>query len=155
MSQFDPAAYLDATTSEASTRRPPLPVKDFIGTIGEVKSRSGSFQDKKTGEQKSYVALDIPVEIDISSDPELVKVQGTSKVTLTDGLFLDLTPAGLIDYAPGKNNKLRRYREATGQNVAGQPFSPRMLSGRPVRVKIKHEPYEGENYDKIDSVAKV
>lgn len=155
MSQFDPMAYLDATTSEASTRRPPLPVKEFIATIGEVKSRTGTFQDKKTGESRSYVALDIPVEFDISSDPELVKIQGTSKVTLTDGLFLDLTKEGYIDYAPGKNNKLRRYREATGQNVGGQPFSPRMLSGRPIRARIKHEPYEGETYDKIDAVAKI
>lgn len=155
MSQFDPAAYLDATTSEASTRRPPLPVKDFMAVVGEVKSRSGSFQDKKTGESRSYVAIDIPIEIDISSDPELVKVQGTSKVTLSDSLFLDLTEAGMIDYSPGKNNKLRRYREALDLNTPGQPFSPRMMSGRPVRVKIKHEPFEGETYDRVDSVAKI
>lgn len=155
MSAFDPASYLDATLSEPSTRRPPLPVRDFLGTVGEVKSRSGSFQDKKTGESRSYVAIDIPVEIDLSSDPELVKIQGTTKVTLTDSMFLDLNESGFIDNAPGKNNKLRRYREALDMNKPGDTFAPRMMQGRPIRVKIKHEPYEGETYDKIDSVAKV
>lgn len=155
MSAFDPTTYLDATLTEASTRRPPLPVRDFIGQILEVKSRSGSFTDKKTGDSRSYVALDIPIEIDISSDPELVKVQGTSKITLTDSLFLDLKDNGFIDNSPGKNNKLRRYREALDMNQDGQPFAPRMMSGRPIRAKIKHELYEGETYDRIDSVAKV
>ena len=36
---FDPAAFLDATTTEALVRRPPLPVGDYVGTVGEPKSR--------------------------------------------------------------------------------------------------------------------
>lgn len=156
MSAFDPATYLDATISEPSTRRPPLPAgREFIGTIGEVKSRTGSSPDKKTGQMREWVALDIPVEIDLSSEPELAQVQGTTKVTLTDSMFLDLTSGNTIDNAPGKNNKLRRYREAIDMNKAGDTFSPRRMQGRPIRVKIKHDPYEGEVYDKIDAVARV
>ena len=56
---------------------------------------------------------------------------------------------------PGKNGKLRRYRESLDMNTPGVPFSLRQMIGRQIRVKIKHEPYEGEMYDRVDSVAKV
>ena len=156
-SQFDPSMYLDATITEASTRRPPLPVgRELLGTITEVKVIPGQSTDKKTGELRSFVRVEIPIEFDLSTDAELAKIQGTTKVTLTDSLFLDLVQgSGAIDMAPGKNNKLRRYREALDMNTAGQTFSFRMMNGRPIRARIKHEPYEGEVYDKIDAVAKV
>ena len=61
----------------------------------------------------------------------------------------------MIDLSPGRNAKLRRYREATGNNVDGQMFNPRMLQGHRVLVKIKHRVWENNTYDEPDSVAKI
>ena len=151
MSMFDPDAFLHATTTEASTRRPPIPAGlDFVGTIGEVKARAWQSKDGT----KSGIAFDVPIRLDLTSNPEVAKACGTDAVTLTDGIMLDVTEGGTIDYSPGKNSKLRRYRDALGLNVAGQPFSPASMTGRLIRAKIKHDLYEGEVYDKVDSVAK-
>jgi hypothetical protein len=148
MSNFDPTAFLDATITEVSVKRLPLPAgQDFVGIVGDIKGRNWTSRDGT----KSGVAMDVPVTIDCSAYPEL---NSQAKVTLQDSIMLDVTEAGGIDLAPGKNTKLRRYREALGMNVAGEPFSFRAMTGRMIKVKIKHDPYEGEIYDKIDSVAK-
>lgn len=152
MSNFDPNAFLDATTTEANTKRPPLPAgMDFVGTIGEPKSRQWQGKADPT---KSGFAIDLPIEVDLTQYPDIQKAIGADKVTLTDSLMLDTTPSGGIDNSPGKNGKLRRYREALGMNTPGEAFSFRMMQGRLIRVKIKHDVYEGETYDKVDSVAK-
>lgn len=153
-SSFDPSVFLDAQVSEPSIKRPPLPLScEVIGMIGEPKVSSGV--STKSGEPRPWTRVDLPIEIDLTSRPELKAVVGVDKVTITDGVMLDLTPANTIDNAPGKNGKMRRYREATNLNSPGQSFSFRMLQGRSVKCKIKHETYEGENYDRIDAVAAV
>jgi hypothetical protein len=101
------------------------------------------------------VAVDVPLEIDLSAYPDLAAKVGVPKVTLNDSIMLDTTESGGIDNSPGKNGKLRRYREALGMNTPGQPFSFRAMQGRTIKVKIKHRTYEGELYDEVDSVAKV
>lgn len=161
MSQFDPASFLDATVTEASVKRKPLPAgRDFVGVIGEPKSRAWK-SNKDPSNPKEGIAIDLPVEFEIASLPPDVQAlfansEGVvaGKIVIMDGIMLDLTANGAIDLAPGKNSKLRRYREATDLNTPGQPFSARMFQGRLVRCKIKHDPYDGEIYDKIDSVAK-
>ena len=150
-SAFDPAAFLDATITEASVKRPPLPIQDYVGVIGEIKART--WQGKKDPNQ-SGVVMDVPIEFDLTGYPEVMKTLGTPKVTLTDGIMLDLTPTGMIDLAPGKNGKLRRYRDALDMNKAGEAFSFRAMQGRVIKAKIKHDPYEGDIYDKIDAVSK-
>lgn len=151
-STFDPSLFLDATITEASTKRNPIPAgADVTAVIGEPKSRTWQGKNDPT---KSGVVVDLPLEIDLSMYPELATHVGVPKVTLTDGIMLDLTDNGQIDMAPGKNGKLRRYREALGMNVAGQPFSFRAMQGRLIKVKISHRTHEGEIYDQVDSVAK-
>ena len=150
MSQFDPSAFLDATITEPSTKRNPLPAgMDFIGIIGEVKARTWQ---GKTDPTKSGIVMDVPVEIDLTAYPD-VQI-GTPKLTLTDGIMLDLTESGGIDNSPGKNGKLRRYREALNMNKPGDAFSFRAMQGRTIKVKISHRTHEGEIFDQIDSVAK-
>ena len=39
-------------------------------------------------------------------------------------------------------------------NTAGQAFSFRAMIGRLIKVKIAHEIYEGEVYDRVGAVAK-
>lgn len=151
-SNFDPASFLDATIDQPSTRRPPLPAgKVYQGTITDLKSRS--WQGKKDVTQ-SGVAFDVVIKVQVT-DPEEQATQGTNEVTLQDSIMLNMTPAGLLDNSPGKNNQLRRYREALGMNEPGIAFVPRQMIGRALLVKIKHEPYQGEMYDKIDSVARI
>jgi len=150
MSTFDPSSFLDATITEPSVKRAPLPAgRDFVGIIGEIKARTWV---GKADPSKSGVVMDIPIELDLSAYPD-VNI-GATKVTLTDGIMLDMTDSGGIDTAPGKNGKLRRYREALGMNTAGQPFSFRAMQGRTIKVKISHRTYEGDIFDQVDSVAK-
>lgn len=151
MSHFDPESFLDATTTEASTRRNPIPAgADVVATIGAPKSRSWTSRDQT----KSGIAVDVPLTIDLTAYPDLRAQVGVDRVLVQDSIMLDLTEKGDIDYGPGKNSKLRRYREALGMNVPGQPFSIRAFEGRQIKVKIKHRLYEGEAYDEVDSVAK-
>jgi hypothetical protein len=153
-SLFDPQSFLDATTTEANVKRPPIPAgTELVGVILKIASRA--WQGKKDPTTGGIV-IDVTVEFDLdAAAPNIKQLVGLDKVTIQDGIMLDLTDSGSIDYSPGKNSKLRRYREALGLNVPGQSFAARMMEGRTVRCKIKNEPYEGDIFDKIDSVAKV
>lgn len=153
-SLFNPETFLDATTTEESVKRPPLPAGlELQALIKGIKTRAWQGKQDPT---KGGIAADLTLEFDLTAYPDIRQQQGgLDKVTIIDGIMLDLTENGNIDYAPGKNSKLRRYREATGLNVAGQAFSLRMFEGRMVKARIKHDPYEGEIYDKIESVAKI
>lgn len=157
---FDPAEFLDATTTEALVRRPPLPVGDYLGLTGDITSESWS-SNKPDAKVKSGIKFNIPVKIDLSQYPEQkAALGGIEAVTLTAGVMIDsaVNPAtgkATIDWGVGKNGGLRRWRDATGCNNPGETFSPRQMSGRQVLVKVKHRVYQGEAYDEVDSVAKV
>jgi len=155
LSSFDPSQFLDATTTEAAVALPPLPVGDYIATIGEPKVRSWESK-KEDAKVKGGYALDIPVTIDLTAYSELSKLFGdTERYTVTAGLFLDTVPGTVnLDWGVGKNGQLRRWREALDMNRAGEPFSIRAMQGRQVRVKIKHEVYQGNVQTKFDSVSK-
>lgn len=152
-STFDPQSFLDASISEPSIKRPPLPAgSDFTGIITDIIPRPWV---GKKDPSKSGIAMDVKIDIDLSGYPnEKAALGGIEKITLQDGIMLDTTPSGSIDNGPGKNAKLRRYREAVDMNKPGDVFSFRAMIGRPIKVKIKHEAYEGEMYDKVDSVAR-
>lgn len=153
-SAFDPQGFLDSATTEAFTKRPPLPVGDYISVIGEIQIKTGEI---KKGERSGqpYTALNVPLEVDLSGYPDAVQVVGQPKVTLFHMVMLDTKPGGGLDNGPGKNNNLRRYREALDMNKPGEAFSPRMMQGRPIRVKVKHDIYEGELQERVDSISKV
>lgn len=158
---FNPESFLDATTTEELVRRPPLPAgRDFTSTLKGVKIRT--WQGKKDPTKGGIVA-DVTHEFDLTAYPDVrTALGGIDKVVITDGIMLDLTEQGNIDYSPGKNGKLRLYRDACGLNKAGEPFAIRMFEGRMVRTRIKHVPTENigpdgrpEVYDNIETVAKV
>lgn len=153
---FDPTAFLDQTTEQASERRNPLPAADYNATIKDVQSKTWESKDKvdeKTGMLKSGLRLEVLLDLDV---PQNIKEAiGIEKMTLTDGIMVDLNDSKTaIDYGKGKNNRLRQYREATGLNVAGQPFSPRMLIGRMVRVRVTHEEYNGAIQERAGAISK-
>jgi hypothetical protein len=136
-SAFDPSLFLQATTTEqGSTVSVPIPVSDgagYLAVIAEVKARQWRSKDG----QSSGLALDIVYNID---EPKVKEALGRDKVTITQGIMVDLTEQGGLDMSKGKNVSLNRVRDAVGQNVAGQPWAPAMLVGRPVRVVVGHRP---------------
>lgn len=158
---FDPSVFMSATTTEANTRRPPIPAGTvLVGTIGEPKwSQSEGKQEKNLG--VVYTWLELPIELDLTQNPTvLARVFGDGasegKVTLVWKTSIDVAKDGQgFDMGTGKNNGLRQLRTALDMNTPGQPFSVPMVQGRPVRVVIGARTYEGEVYDQINSLAKV
>jgi hypothetical protein len=154
-STFDPNKFLDAVTTDAATRRPPLnPSIEYRGTVGEPKMRN--VQGKKDP-SKSYIFMDVPITIDLTANPAEHKRVGQDKVTLVYGVSVDVNETGL-DWSPGKNTGLRLLREALNMNKPGEAFSIRNMEGRDLRVVVRHEEYperSGEFQDRVKSVARI
>jgi len=153
LSAFDPTTFLDSTTTEQSVRRPPLDPGDYTAVTGELKVRQWESQ-KADAKVKAGIAFDVPLVVEVPlAQQERLKLS-SSTINMQDSIMVETNGTGGIDYGVGKNGALRRWREATGCNTAGAPFSPRMLGGKVVKVKIGHRLYEGEIYDEIQGVAK-
>lgn len=132
---FDPVSFLQSTTSEqGSTVVEPIPAGEHLSFIEKVSARP--WQGKKDPSQGG-IALDVMYNID---SPEVKKKLGREKVTVTQGIMLDLTESGQLDMSKGKNVALNRLRDALGQNVAGAPWSPSMMEGKICKVVIGHRP---------------
>lgn len=133
MSTFDPAMFLETTFTEAnSTVTIPVPVGEYMAVVEKVEARR--WQSKEDPE-KSGIALDIQWSVD---DQGVKDFLGRDKVTVKQGVMLDLNEAGGLDVGAGKNVRLGRLREALGLNVPGQPFSFLMMTGRPAKVAVTH-----------------
>ena len=159
-SAFNPDTFLDQSTTEAGTRRPPINSGlEFLGVIGEPKARN---VQGKQDPSKNYVFCDIPITLDLTTSPSEAQRVGQDRVTLRHSISIDFTESGALDWAPGKNRGLTIYRSVLDLNKPGQTFSPRMLVGRIVRAKVKHrtnmeerdERGEPLKYDEIDMVTK-
>ena len=156
-SAFDPTLFLDATLTEPTVRRPPLPVENpddsenglYQGQVLKVQMRSWNSRDGS----KSGLALDVTVAVSLPPAVQQMLKLSTDKVNFVDGAMLDLMPDGRsLDNSPGKNRRIRIWREAINKNKPGDSFAFRMLEGQFVKVKIVHELYEGETLDKIGNV---
>jgi hypothetical protein len=138
MSAFDPTAFLDSATTEAFEKLPPLPVGAYTAVIGSMDTKTG---DKQDGSQ--WTQIIVPLTVQVPADVQVShKMPDTLK--MTDRIFLDLTPAGHLDTAPGRNSHLRKYRQALGMNKPGEPFAPRLMEGRVIQINIEHEIYNEE-----------
>lgn len=151
MSIFDPSTFLDATISEANEKRPPLPTMNpddpqglFTAVIGEVAPKAG----EKDG--KPWLRMSVPLRVQV---PSSLQANGLPpELTLTDSVFLDLTPEGTIDNKQGRNNRQRIYREAAGMNKAGQSWSWRMMQGQVIKIQVKHEMYNDAIQERVGNV---
>lgn len=151
-SMFDPSTFLDATLTEPTEKRPPLPIGDYTAVIGEVTARA--WQGKQDP-SKSGIAWDIPLAIEVPAEVQAQLKLTQATLNLRDSIMLDLTEGGTIDNSPGKNRRLRAYREALNMNNPGDTFSARKMSGGVVKVKISHEMWEGQPVERIDGVVKI
>lgn len=154
--------FLDATTDQALVKRPNIPMGlVLLASIEAIAVKPWTKKDDPTVSGKRF---DMQIKIDLTSNSAAYQFVNTGlpegskpyeTVVITDGVMVDSNADGTgLDYGPGKNRRLRLYREATGLNEPGHTFSPRMLTGRPIKVTIKHDPYNGEVYEKIDAITK-
>ena len=153
-SMFDPNSFLDAETTVAFSKRPPIPAStELLGVIGEPKVLAFPGQKDPT---KKYYKINIPIQLDLTSVPEVQKQLQTDTITLIDSQWLDIDEdTQKLDERAGRNRGLFKYREATGLNEDGVAFNPRMLQGRTVKVTIgQREGRDGETMDTIASVGK-
>lgn len=152
MSLFDPASYLDATLTEPSEKRPPLPEGDYTAIINDVKSRTWTGRKDPT---KTGIAWDVVLILQVPAEIQAAAGLTADTLTLTDSIMLNLTPQKTIDNSKGANRHLRAYREAVNLNKSGDTFSARALIGQTVLVKIAHDMYEGSPVERVKGVAKI
>ena len=104
---FSPEQFLDMQVTDANdTKVIPVPVGEYTGFVEEVKVRQ--WQSKKDPSMAG-LALDIQWNID---DDGVKQLLGREKVTVKQGVMLDLTESGGLDMGKGKNLGLGRLREA-------------------------------------------
>jgi hypothetical protein len=154
-SGFDPNVFLHAETSEVNEKRPPLPEANpespdeaYLAVIGEIKMEAGTIEKgDRAGEP--WLAAVVPLKIEVPKQlQDSLKLQPT--LTLTDWVMLDLTPGGKsIDNGPGKNRRQKSYRDALDMNKQGDVWSWMKAQGQVVKVKIKHQIYNGEIMEDI------
>ena len=147
---FNPDQFLDMQIEgQNDTKIIPVPAGEYTAMIEEVKVRQWQ---SKADPSKSGLTLDVQWSIDDASVKELL---GRDKVTVKQGIMLDMTEQGGLDMGKGKNVGLGRLREALGLNVPGQAFSFPMLSGRVAKLTVAHR-VDGEDiYAEVKMVAKV
>ena len=156
MTMFDPSKFLNETQTEVNEKRPPIPTENpedsnglYLAVIGEIKADSGIISKGERAGQP-WVSMIVPLRIQVPSAVQALGIP--AELTLTDRAFLDLTPSGAIDNAKGKNRSQRMYREACDMNKPGEPFAWAHLTGRTVKVRVKHELYEGAVQERVDMV---
>lgn len=147
---FNPDQFLDMQISESNdTKLVPVPVGEYVAVVEEVKCRQ--WQSKKDPSM-SGLTLDLTWSLD---DPAVKELLGRDKVTVKQGIMLDITESGGLDMGKGRNIGLGRLREAFSLNTPGQPFSFSMLNGRVAKVAVSHR-IDGENlYAEVKNVAKM
>jgi hypothetical protein len=150
---FDPSSFLSVTMTQPLEARPPLPTTPpeggfYSAIIGkDLKSRAWTGRADPT---KSGIAIDLLLEVLVP--PSLQDVQKRTTVTIRDSIMLDITEGGDIDDSPGRNGRLKMYREAIDRNKKGDSFTFPDLCGQHVRVKLSHEVYEGRPIEKVDAI---
>ncbi len=152
---FDPTAYLEMSIDTPMEKRPPAPAGVYFpADITGLNVAQWQSKDKvdETGNLKSGIRFDIALKVQFPA--EIVQQYGLTykELTITDGVMIDRNSNGGIDTTPGKNNGLRKYREAADLNRPGEVFKPLQLVGRTVMVKFRHEEYQGNLQEKIADV---
>ena len=147
---FNPDQFLDMQIEgQNDTKIVPVPAGEYTAMIEEVKVRQWQ---GKADPSKSGLTLDVQWSIDDAAVKELL---GRDKVTVKQGIMLDLTDAGGLDMGKGRNIGLGRLREALDLNQPGRPFSFTMLTGRVARVSVSHRIADDNIFAEVKQVARM
>ena len=122
---------------------------DYTAVIKELVPATWSAKDGSKSGMKFNVKLSVEIPLAVREQLNLE----TDTLTLSDSIMLDVTDGAGLDWGQGKNAGLRRYREALGMNVAGQPFSPARMVGQPLKVKVGQDVYNNELVERVQGVA--
>jgi hypothetical protein len=143
---FDSAQFLQGSVDGAmDTKILPVPDGEYAAIIEKIDARTWTSKDGL----KSGVTLDVTWEI---SDEGLRQELKRQKITVRQGIMLDLDDAGKLDTSRGKNIGLGRLREALNKNVPGQPFSFNELPGCSAKIKVTQR-VDGEDiYNDVKGV---
>lgn len=158
MTGFNPELFLAAETSEVNTRRPAIPMENpaapdglYMAVITDVKMAGGISDKPGDNFGKPWLQAQVTVKVQVPQQVQdglgITLKEGT--VTLTERPFIALTEAGTIDNSVGKNPRQKAYREALDMNKPGDVWSWAKAIGQPIKVKIKHEMYEGNIQEKL------
>lgn len=141
MSDFNSAEFLGETFTEStSTEMVQVPPGTYPAVVKKLDARQG----EKEG--KTWRAVDITWEID---DATVKQATGMEHPTVRQGVFLDLTEAGQLDFGKGKNVTLGRIRAALGQNDPGKAWSFSQLLGGAATVTVVQEPGKGADAERL------
>lgn len=151
MSTFDPSAFLNLqVTGSNDTKLIPIPEGEYTGVTDSVDVLPWQ---SKEDTSKSGLKLITTILID---DPAVVAATGREKNTVKLDCMLDLMPNGEgLDMGKGKNVSLGRLREAINLNDPSVPFSFLQIPGRPLKVAVKHRPYNGDLFAEVKGVTKI
>lgn len=149
---FDPqafeASFMNNAVSDAmSTERPRAPDGQYLFVIDDDPSAAEDFKKihlshgvsthPTTGEQRTWVRLNIPVKI-VDRVDEAIEPRFQNDFSRLS-FFLDIDDTGQLATGEGENVHLGRLRAAVGQNVAGQAWSPNMLAGQMFVAQLRTE----------------
>lgn len=150
MSTFDPAAFANIIITDSNdTQRLPVPIGEYMGLVEKQEVRSWKKRDDPS---IGGLALDVTWTVE---DEAVKAALGRDKVTVKQGIMLELTEQGGLAMGKGQNADLGRLREAVGCNTPGQPFTFAHLVGRPAKISIKHR-LDGDNiFAEVKGVAKI
>ncbi len=144
LSAFNPETFLDQEIdTQFDTKYALVPDDDYTALIDNVVGRE--FINKETGERG--IIADVTYEL-MDCD-EVKETLGLKKAVVKQGLFLEYENGVLAD-GTGKNVKLGKLREATGQDKKGKPWKFSMLIGAgPVVVHVVQD----GDYNKVVRVS--
>ena len=143
---FNPEAFANSVVEGAmSTRLTPIPAGEYTAMIEKVTARPTN--------EKGSTPCDIIYDI---QDDTLKTQLALPKITCRGNVWLDITSSGGLDNSEGKNTGLGKLREAVGQNDPAKAWSPSMLIGQIVRVKVTQSinAKDGETYANVTGVTK-
>ena len=144
MSLFDPESFLSTTYNEStSTEFVPVPEGEYYAVATAVMPRE---VQTKSGPR-------VVLEVTWTIQGDLSESTGREVNTVKQGIFLDLTDRGHLDFSKGRNIRLGRLRDALGQNEDGKPWSPRDIIGKAARISVTHRMQGSDIYADVGEVA--
>lgn len=147
---FDASQLLNSTISGAlSTQAEQCPPGEFPALIQGVDIKDFQY---RSGERAGQTGYRLEVQY-LILDPQVEASLGRQPL-VRSSIMLDVTSNGGLDHGKGKNFRLGALREAVGQNQEGRPWSPKMLEGNSVIVKVKHRMDGDQVFADIERVRK-
>lgn len=132
--------FLQTTTADAlDDHLEPCPPGEWLAIVGKPAIYDFVY---KSGDRKGETGYRMSIKYTIQ-DQEVKDHCERDVVSVTASILLDLTEdATGLDMGKGKNIGLGAIRTALGQNSPGDEWSPAMLEGQPIRVKVAAGIYE-------------